>query len=193
VLDKDCLEHLYNFLNNNNNYSAVCPQLLNEDDSVQYSIRKFPNYISLFFEFFLLAYLFPRSKIFNNWKMEYFDYTKDSDVLQPMAAALLIRKENLNKSENMDERFEMFFNDVDLCKKISDSGKKIRYLKDAKAVHKKGASVYKNRIKMIRIWNKDCIAYFEKYHKNFFLLLWLKISLQITSFFRIIFYKLIFR
>jgi GT2 family glycosyltransferase len=121
--------------------------------------------------------------------MGYFDYDADFDVLQPMAAALLIRKVALDKTGIMDERFEMFFNDVDLCKKIADAGMKIRYLKEAEALHKKGASIYKNRIEMIKIWNKDCISYFEKYNKNAILLLWLKISLKLTSIIRINYFK----
>jgi GT2 family glycosyltransferase len=190
ILYEDCLENLLSFLENNAGYAAACPRLVNEDGSVQQSIRNFPGYASMLFEFSLLAYIFPKSKMFNNWRMGYFDYNNDSDVLQPMAAALLIKKEVLEKKGNMDECFKMFFNDVDLCKKIAEFGSKIRYLKDAGAVHKKGASVYKNRIEMIKVWNKDCIAYFGKYHNNKFLLLWLKLNLKLSSVVRILYYIL---
>ena len=181
---------LSDFLNNNSNYGACCPLMLNEDGSIQQSIRNFPSYWSMYCEFYLLAYLFPKSKLFGNWKMKYFDYSHDEDVNQPMAAALMIKKSVLDKIDIMDERFEMFFNDVDLCRRIVDSGLKIRFLKDAKIVHKKGVSIYKNRIKMIKVWNKDCIKYFEKHNQNFLPLIWLKINLKISEIIRILYIKL---
>jgi GT2 family glycosyltransferase len=106
-----------------------------------------------------------------------------------MAAALMIKKSVLDDIGLMDERFEMFFNDVDLCKRIIDSGKKIRFLTGANVIHKKGSSVYKDRVKMIKVWNKDCIKYFEKHHRNPFLLFWLNINLKISEIIRILYYK----
>ena len=190
ISSKDCISKLHNYLENNSEFAAVCPKLINEDGSVQHSIRSFPDYLSMLFEFSLLSYLFSKSQFFNSWRMSYFDYNHDSNVLQPMAAALLLRQNVLEKINNFDERFFMFFNDVDLCKKIFEKNLKIRYISETEALHKKGASVYKSRIKMLKIWNKDCLSYFEKYHENFILLLWLNLSLKITSVFRIIYYKL---
>ena len=190
IMNEDCIGLLYEFLNSNSGYAAAAPRLLNEDGSTQYSIRNFPYYTSMFFHHSLLSYLFPKSKIFGRWKMEYFDYSTDADVLQPMAAALMIKSTELEKSGNMDERFGMFFNDVDLCKKIINNGSRIRYLHAAAAYHKKGASIYKNRVKMIKTWNTDCIKYFEKYHYNFLLIGWLKATLFVSGILRILFYKL---
>jgi GT2 family glycosyltransferase len=184
------VEYLNKFLSNNKDYGACAPLMLNENRSIQYSIRSFPTYWTMFCEFSLLAYLFPKSKLFGGWKMKYFDYSKDSDVEQPMASAIMIKKNVLEKIGSMDERFVMFFNDVDLSKKIIDSGFKIRLLTDAKVSHKHGASIYKDRIKMIKTWNKDCLKYFEKHHYNTIMLLWLKINLKISEILRILYYKI---
>ena len=102
----------------------------------------------------------------------------------------MVKKSVLDEIGNMDERFEMFFNDVDLCKKIIDNGKKIRFLTSAKVVHAHGASVYKDRVRMIKIWNDDIMEYFKKYHNNALLLLWLKINLKISEIIRILYYKI---
>jgi GT2 family glycosyltransferase len=189
-LKNNCIGILYNFLESNPGYSAAAPLLINEDGTIQYSIRNFPTYWTMYCEFSLLAHIFPRSTLFGKWKMKYYKYDKDSDVNQPMAAALLIRKNFLDQFGDMDERFVMFFNDVDLCRKIVENGRKIRFITAAQALHKIGTSVYKDRVRMIKTWNKDCIQYFKKYHNNFFLLTWLKISLKISEIFRILFYKI---
>lgn len=190
IVNEDCIGFLYDFLKDNEGYGAASPRLINADGSFQYSVRNFPDYPAMFFEHSLLSYIFPKSRTFSKWKMEYFDYSKDADVLQPMAAALMIRRSELEKTGNMDERFEMFFNDVDICMKIIQNGSKIRYLTNAAAMHIKGASIYKTRARMIKTWNRDCIKYFEKYHYNFILINWLKMTLLLSGILRISYYKL---
>jgi GT2 family glycosyltransferase len=190
VLSHNVIKQLSGFLDTHGECAACTPLMLNEDGNVQHSIRNFPTYWGMYCEFTLLAYIFPKSRLFGKWKMNFFDYSKDADVNQPMAAALMIKKSVLDKIGIMDERFEMFFNDVDLCKRIIDSGLKIRFLKDTAVTHKKGASIYRDRAKMIRIWNKDCAKYFEKQHKNVLLFPWLKFSLKISEIIRILHIKL---
>jgi len=190
ILQANTLDILNDFLNENQGYGACAPLLLNPDGTVQHSLRTFPSYWKMFSEFSLLSYIFPKSKLFGGWKIKYFDYSHDANVQQPMAAALMIKKSVLNDVKNMDERFEMFFNDVDLCKKIIDAGYKIRLLTSAKVIHEHGVSIHKDRIRMIKIWNKDCVRYFEKHHNNAILLLWLKINLKISEILRILYYKL---
>jgi GT2 family glycosyltransferase len=189
VVIEGCLEKLISFLNLNPAYGAAAPQMLNEDGTTQHSVRDFPTYWKMLCEFSLLAYIFPRSRSFGGWKMKYLDYSKDSDVPQPMAAGLLIRKDVLVKAGNLDERFEMFFNDVDLCRDIHDIGYKIRLLSEARMFHKHGASVKKDRIRMIKIWNRDCLKYFEKHHRNILLLFWLRVNLKIAGFVRIFYFN----
>lgn len=191
VLHEYSLAILNNFLGNNPLYGACAPLLVNPDGTIQESVRSFPGYWDMFCEFSLLAYILPKTKLFGKWKMKYFNYRSDADVQQPMAAALMIRKSILDKVNNMDERFQMFFNDVDLCKKIIDSGSKIRLITSSKITHEKGVSIYKDRIRMIKIWNMDCSKFFEKHHNNFSMLLWLNINLKISEIIRILYYKLL--
>lgn len=190
VLQPGVLDTLAGFLDTNSNYGACCPQMLNPDGTIQQSIRNFPGYWEMFCEFSLLSYIFPSSKLFGKWKMKYFDYTHDADVEQPMAAGLMVKKHVLDEVRNMDERYQMFFNDVDLCKKIIDEGYRIRLLTNAKIIHEHGVSIHKDRVRMITIWNRDCVKYFEKHHNNFLLLLWLKFNLAISGFVRIAYYKI---
>ncbi len=173
------LDLLYKKFSQEDSYSAIVPQLLNIDGSIQYSCRRLPRYSDLYFEIFLLSSIFPTSTIFSRWKMKYFSHNEIREVEQPMAAAFLIKKSVLNVINNFDESYFMFFNDVDLCKKISDNNKKILFYPDSKIVHKKGISIFKNRSKMIKVWNSDCLKYFKKYHYSFVKFYVLKILLNI--------------
>jgi len=174
------------------NTGAIAPQLINYDMTIQKSCRTFPGYFDMFCEMTMLSKIFPDSHLLSNWKMNYFSHDEERIVKQPMAAALMVKKKVMNEINNFDERYEMFFNDVDLCKKINAKGYKILFYPEVKIFHTKGVSIYKDRVRMIKIWNEDCLKYFKKYYykNNFFLYNWLLISLKVTGFFRILHYKL---
>jgi GT2 family glycosyltransferase len=190
ILNDSSLRALKDFLEKTSGYGACAPVLLNEDGTVQNSVRSFPSFWTMFCEFSLLAYIFPKTRLFGKWKMKYFGYSEDADIEQPMAAALMVRKSVIKTTDIMDERYEMFFNDVDLCRTIINDGNKIRLVTQSRVIHSHGKSINKDRIRMIKIWNRDCIKYFEKYHNNPLFLLWLKINLKISEIIRILYYRI---
>ncbi|HLT25001.1 MAG TPA: glycosyltransferase family 2 protein [Ignavibacteria bacterium] len=185
----DAIQELASYLDKNPGAGAIAPQLLNEDLSIQHSVRTLPGYWDMFCEMSLLSAIFPKSRVFSRWKMRYFDHNTEQEVEQPMAAALMVRKDLLDKVGKMDGRYSMFFNDVDLCKKLLDSGNKIVFYPEAKIVHSKGKSIYKDRARMIRVWTDDCLKYFSKHHYNVILYPLFYLSLKFTSFFRVLFAK----
>lgn len=178
------LEKMIEFLLVSSNAGAIAPQLLNEDYTIQKSCRTFPTYWDLFCELFLLSKILPMSETFAGWKMNYFNHNELAEVEQPMAAALMIKKNVLDKVKGFDERYKMFFNDVDLCKSIVDTGYKIYFYPESKIFHIKGASIYKDRKNMLRVWNDDCIKYFKKYYNNFLLTPLLSVGLKLSLPFR---------
>lgn len=190
VVTGDSLNSLYNKLNSSGSIGAVAPKLLNEDNTIQKSCRTFPDYFDMFCEFSLLTYFFPDSKIFSRWKMNYFSHDEEMKVEQPMAAALMVKRKVLKEIGNFDERYLMFFNDVDICRKIYDKGYFIVFYPGSKIIHEKGVSIYKDRIRMIRIWNEDCLSYFKKHNNNYLLYGWLYLSLKVSGFLRILYYRL---
>lgn len=178
------LEKMIEFLLVSSNAGAIAPQLLNEDYTIQKSCRTFPTYWDMFCELSLLSKIFPMSNTFARWKMNYFSHNELAEVEQPMAAALMIKKNVLDKVQGFDERYKMFFNDVDLCKSIVDAGYKIYFYPDSKIFHIKGASIYKDRKNMLKVWNDDCIKYFKKYYNNFLLTPLLSVGLKLSLPFR---------
>jgi GT2 family glycosyltransferase len=192
-VQEDALTNLVNYLNSNENYGAIAPQLITRNKTIQYSCRTFPYYRDLFFEISRLSAIFSMNKYFARWKMRYFNHEEITEVEQPMAAALMIKSEVLKKMNYLDERFFMFFNDIDTCKQIYNLGYKIIFYPDAKIHHKIGTSILKDRVRMIRAWNSDCLMYFRKNNYNFFLHSILFVGLKVSGFFRIIFTKIIYK
>lgn len=184
------LNKLSEKLDENENTGVTAPQLLNSDGSIQSSCRSFPDYLKMFCELTFLSVIFKKSNLFNGWKMGGFDHSIERYVDQPMGAALMIKSGVLKKTGNFDGQFCMFFNDVDLCKRIKDKGYGIIFYPEAKMYHIKGVSIYKDRERMIKIWTGDCLKYFRKHNYNFILYFLLYISLKISSILRIFYFKI---
>ena len=55
-------------------------------------------------------------------------------------AAFLITPKALNKVGLLDERYFMYFEDIDYCRRIARAGLKIYYLPEAEVYHVHGAS-----------------------------------------------------
>lgn len=64
----------------------------------------------------------------------------DVSVCWVSGAALAIRKSSFDQISGYDENFFMYFEDVDLCKRISELNKKIFLLPDIKVLHFGGKS-----------------------------------------------------
>lgn len=207
------LDVLSRYLDKHPDTGAVAPRLVSPDGSTQFSIRSFPTSASLFWELIGLARLFPKSRVFGRWKMKYFDYDRPAEVEQPMASCLMLRRTALDSIEPqassfklqapdsglaacglrlgafMDEQFPMFYNDVDLSKRMADAGWKTVYLPDARVVHRHGASTRQVRAKMIRESHRSAFRYLRKHdHSGLF---WLKAAVllplfEVTSLLRVI-------
>ncbi len=66
----------------------------------------------------------------------------------------------------LDERFPMFFSDVDLCKRIREMGKRIVFCPDAVITHRGGSTVLGRRPGLIASSHLSLIRYFLKYHRG---------------------------
>lgn len=187
------LDKLARHLDEHSAVGTVAPRLISPDGTTQYSIRSFPTAGSLFWELVGLSRLFPKSRVFGRWKMKYFDYDRTGEVEQPMASCLMVRKTVLDLLGGMDEQFPIFFNDVDLSKRMADAGWKTIYVADARVVHRHGASTRQVRAKMIRESHRSAFRYLRKHDRSGFF--WLKAVVllplfEITSLLRIIAHRL---
>ncbi len=138
-----------------------------EAHMIQPSCRRFPIYWDLFCEFSGLALLFPQSPRFNRWKMGDFDHRSSREVDQPQGAFLLARPEVVEQVGMWDERFPLFFSDVDWCRRVWQAGWKIRFEPEVFVWHAQGASV--KRFKPRAIWSSHVSfwRYFRKWRRSF--------------------------
>jgi GT2 family glycosyltransferase len=98
--------------------------------------------------------------------MTWWDYDDEREVDQPMASALLLRDVALQKIGLFDEQFPMFFNDVDLCRRLWDGGWEVWFTLAAEMTHLGGASTRQVRREMIIESHRSFVRYYEKHYRQ---------------------------
>jgi len=184
VVQPTSLENMIRYMDEHSRVGALGPQLVYPDGRIQSSCRQFPTYRLMLWEFTGLRFLFPRSRLFGAWRMGYFDHRQLRPVDQPMGACLLLRSAALAAVGVLDENLEMFFSDVDICRRIKEAGWDIVFLPQAQVFHQAGSSIHRARPRMLVKSHGDCYRYFRKYRRSskdtfFFWLLGLALMLSL--------------
>ena len=122
---KGSIEALYNFAKSHKNLGAVAGRLLNDDGSIQGSVYKLPTVWRTLFEG-----VKKYSPVGNT----------PQKVDAPSMAAFLITPEALEKIGLLNEKYFMYFEDLDYCREIKRKGMDIYYLPDAEVIHHHGSS-----------------------------------------------------
>ncbi len=156
------IRDMVEFLQQQREYGGVSPQLILPDGSVQQSCMRFPNLKVAFLFDSVWDRMLGKSRTIRHYFMEDFDHRSSADVDQPPGSCLMLRREVLDSVQGFDEKLFLFFNDVDLCRRIHDQGWKIRFLADARLLHHHGQSTSQYP-DFVREWNFNRIYYYRKH------------------------------
>lgn len=155
IMKEGTLERCINFLDENKNAAAVGCKLLNPDGTVQNSCKKFPTLKNAFYTY--LSF----DKLNRDYDMAWFGYDKTMEVEQIATTFFMIRKEVLDKIGYFDERYRILYNDVDLCKRIYDTGMKIYFLHEASIIHYGSHSTRNAGFRLRKIMYSDIYRYYK--------------------------------
>lgn len=131
----DSLKKILNFAKSHPEVGIVGAKLINPDGSIQPSVYHFPSLKRAFLEFWL------------GKKGEYEKYaplTKNPlEVDAVTGAVMLISKRTIEKVGLFDERYFMYFEDLDYCRRVKRAGLKVFYFPEAPVLHYHGQSAIK--------------------------------------------------
>jgi GT2 family glycosyltransferase len=138
-------------------------QILNPDKTLQPSVRRFPNIIDQLLIFLKFTHFLPNIGPLKRYFAADFDYTRPSEVDQIMGAFFMVRREVFDKIGLLDEKFYLWFEEVDFCRRAKNSGYKIMYNPGAQIIHYGGES-FKQRMTLTKQWIffKSAMHYFLK-------------------------------
>jgi hypothetical protein len=166
VVQPGSLGVLREFLQTHPQAGAVAPRLRGIDGKLQATCRTFPGPAVVLWEALGLSRLLPRSRVFGQYRMTWWDYAEARPVDQPMASALLVRGEALAQVGLFDEQFPMFFNDVDLCRRLWDAGWEVWLEPGAEMIHHGGAATRLVRREMIIESHRSFLLYYAKHYRG---------------------------
>jgi N-acetylglucosaminyl-diphospho-decaprenol L-rhamnosyltransferase len=120
--------------------AVVGPKLLNEDGSLQRSVRSEPTLWRLATEYLFIRKLAPRTDLLNPLYAGGFDHTTVREADWLSGAALLVRSDAAREVGLFDESFFMFGEEVDWLTRFRRAGWKVYFDPAAEVVHVGGAS-----------------------------------------------------
>ncbi|MGA2903920.1 MAG: glycosyltransferase family 2 protein [Candidatus Korobacteraceae bacterium] len=123
---------------------AVGGALLESDGQLArgFSFRRVPTLAALLCEVLLVNQLWPRNPVNRRYRYLDADYAQQQEVEQPAGACLAVTRTAWDSVSGFDEQFyPVWFEDVDLCKRLLDHGFRIFYCPDARFRHSGAHSV----------------------------------------------------
>lgn len=163
VVHAGALAKLVETLNANPDIGIVGPKLLYPDGSLQLSCRTFPNPVAALFRNTFIGRLFPKNRWVRAYLMQDWDHRSERDVDWVSGAALLMSEAAADELGTLDEDYFMFCEDVDLCLRCWNSGRRVRYIPDAVITHAIGRSTSQATNAMIVRFHKSMYLFFKKH------------------------------
>lgn len=135
------LEVLLTFLERHSDAAGVGPLYLNPDGSFQQHHYRLPTLPMLVASASApLRRLPPLARSFRRYRMLDADFSQPVPVEQPSASCLLLRREVLDDGFLLDERFPIYFNDVELASRLAARGHRLWMTPESRVFHVHGAS-----------------------------------------------------
>ena len=168
VLTDHFLESITVFMDLHPDVGILGPGILDPDGRIQGSARSFPRFHSLFFgRRSLLTKIFPQSRLASaNILTKNANNTEPLEVDWVSGACMVIRRRALQQVGMMDERFFMYWEDVDWCKRMWDMGWKVMYWPGVKIMHHVGGSSESRVVRSVLEFHKSALLYFNKHIKK---------------------------
>jgi GT2 family glycosyltransferase len=139
-IEPAALEALIAALRADENVGLVGPRLLEPGDELAYSVRRWPSNGTTFAQALFLHRVWPRADWSDELVRDAASYEHDHDVEWLSGACMLVRRELYEQIGGFDERFFLYCEDTDICRRVWDAGRRVRFVSEAVVRHVGGAS-----------------------------------------------------
>lgn len=159
--NKGVLEKLFSFMEENGDIGSVMPKVLYPDGSLQYQCRLLPSPLDLFLRKFDNKVLNPWIDLITKYELKFADHNNLMDVPYLSGSFMFVRTDVFEKIGIFDERFFVYFEDVDLSRRIHKLYRTV-YYPEAAIYHgyERGSSKDIDHFKYII---SSCVKYFNKW------------------------------
>jgi GT2 family glycosyltransferase len=145
----------------------IGPQMVERDARVHRSTMRFPTVWNFFCNAAALDVLFPKSRLFSGYLMRDFEFNKTAEVDVLNGWFWMTRRNALREVGGLDERFFMYGEDIDWCRRFRNAKWKNVYLAEASSVHYGGGSSSNSPVRFYIEKHRANFQYFKKHHNPF--------------------------
>jgi len=173
VLTKNSLNAMVLYLSSRSEIGVLGPQLLNLNGSIQESCFRFHRLSTILYRRTLLGKTNFGQREISRFLMRDFNHQETKEVDWVMGTAVMTSRLAIDKVGLFDERFFIYFEDTDWCRRFHQKGLKVVYYPEAKMYHyhrrvskKSGglADLFVNKYTWIHIIS--ALKYFWKWRKG---------------------------
>ncbi|MFH1620667.1 MAG: glycosyltransferase family 2 protein [Patescibacteria group bacterium] len=138
LVQNDSLQKTIEYLDAHDEVGILGAWLIKPDGSTLRSIRRFPDLVSQIVILLKLSKIFP--SLPDNYSWNDFDYAEEKQVPSIRGSYFAISENGLKKIPRLDERYFIWFEEVDYCRSMAESGLKTMYVPSIKAMDLFGQS-----------------------------------------------------
>ncbi len=183
LLNPDTLVHagamgnLVGFMQTHSEVGICGPKVLNTDGTLQLPCRRGEPTPWAVIAYFLRLYkLFPGSKFFGGYLMNYLGEDELHIVAGVSGSCMLVRREVFARIGYLDEQFFAYQEDADICRRARQAGWQVYYVPSAQITHYGGQGGSRAQpYRSIFAWHYSYYLYYRKHLRSnyFFLINWL--------------------
>lgn len=163
-VSRNVLEMMVDFMDANPETGIAGCKLENTDGSMQASVRDFPSLRGEFFSALLLDRLFASNPVVGSYLKKKLDWKNATAVDQVSGAFFMVRRKAMEQAGVLDERFFIYYEEVDWCLRIKQAGWSVMYVPQCRALHHGGGSANQFKAFPYVEGARSKIKYFRKHY-----------------------------
>ncbi len=158
LLKEDAFSSMIPFMDENPDIGMLIPRILSEEGGLQKVYRRDLTPLDMFIRMFCSGH-FKKRQDYHTLQDQNYDAVFDLPFGQ--GSFLLIRTELFKEIGGFDDRFFLYMEDADLCRRVGQKARFV-YFPGASVIHKWEKGSHKNK-KLFRIHVESMIKYFRKW------------------------------
>jgi len=162
----DTLSNMFSWMNAHENAWVAGCRLLDKSARIVKQVRRFPTLLDQLAIILKVPHIFPA--VLDKYLRNDFDYSKSASVDSIRGGFFMIRREAVEKIGLLDERFFLWFEEVDYCRRVKEAGGQVWYMPTAECIDLMGQSFKQVNLAVKQKYFSDSmLKYFKKWHSPY--------------------------
>lgn len=159
----DTLPNICAWMDAHPNSAITGIHLLDQNGAAVPHVRRFPTWWDQAIILLKLPHIFPH--LLDNYLVSEFDYNKEMRVDSIRGSFFALRRSTVEKIGGLDERYFIWFEEIDYCRKAAAAGLEVWYTPAARAVDFVGRSfALVGGFQKQKYFTDSMVKYFNKWH-----------------------------